>query len=62
MLVKQDHRAMKRATTPTLNFKSFRSARNVLARIEFKHNREVTEYVKNGFCKQPGRIGTASWN
>ena len=36
-LVEQDHRAIKRVTKPMLNFKSFRSARNVLAGIELMH-------------------------
>lgn len=36
-IVEQDHRAIKRVTRPTLNFKSFRSARNVLAGIELMH-------------------------
>lgn len=33
-IVEQDHRAVKRVTKPMLNFKSFRSAKNVLAGIE----------------------------
>ena len=36
-LVEQDHRAIKRVTKPMLNFKSFRSARSVLAGIELMH-------------------------
>ena len=36
-IVEQDHRAIKRVTKPMLNFKSFRSARNVLAGIELMH-------------------------
>ena len=36
-IVEQDHRAIKRVTRPMLNFKSFRSASNVLAGIEFMH-------------------------
>jgi putative transposase len=36
-IVEQDHRAIKRVTRPMLNFKSFRSARNVLAGIELMH-------------------------
>ena len=36
-IVGQDHRALKRVTKPMLNFKSFRSARNVLAGIELMH-------------------------
>ncbi len=36
-IVEQDHRAVKRITKPMLEFKSFRSARNVLAGIELMH-------------------------
>ena len=36
-IVEQDHRAVKRVTKPMLNFKSFRTARNVLAGIELMH-------------------------
>ena len=36
-IVEQDHRAIKRVTKPMLNFKSFRSAKNVLAGIELMH-------------------------
>jgi len=36
-IVEQDHRAIKRITRPMLGFKSFRSARNVLAGIELMH-------------------------
>jgi putative transposase len=36
-IVEQDHRAIKRVTKPTLGFKSFRAASNVLAGIELMH-------------------------
>ena len=36
-IVEQDHRAIKRVTRPMLGFKSFRSAKNVLAGIELMH-------------------------
>ena len=36
-IVEQDHRAIKRVTRPMLNFKSFRSAKNVLTGIELMH-------------------------
>ena len=36
-IVEQDHRAIKRVTKPMLNFKSFRSAKRVLAVIELMH-------------------------
>ena len=36
-IVEQDHRAIKRVTKPMLNFKSFRSAKNLLAGIEPMH-------------------------
>jgi transposase-like protein len=36
-IVERDHRAVKPVTRQMLNFKSFRSARNVLAGIELTH-------------------------
>ena len=36
-LVKQDHRTIKRGTRAMLNFKSFRTARSILAGIELMH-------------------------
>ena len=36
-IVEQAHRAIKRVTSPMLNFKSFRSASSVLAGIELMH-------------------------
>jgi transposase-like protein len=36
-IVEQDHRAIKRVTRPMLNFKTFRSAKNVLTGIELMH-------------------------
>lgn len=36
-IVEQDHRAVKRVTRPMLGFKSFRSAKTVLAGIELMH-------------------------
>jgi putative transposase len=36
-IVEQDHRAVKRVTTPMLNFKSFQAAKCVLAGIELMH-------------------------
>ena len=36
-IVEQDHRAIKRVTRPMLGFKSFRSAKNILAGIELMH-------------------------
>ena len=36
-IVEQDHRAIKRITTPMLNFKAFHSATSVLAGIELVH-------------------------
>jgi transposase-like protein len=36
-IVEQDHRAIKRITKPMFDFKSFRSAKNVLAGIELMH-------------------------
>ena len=36
-MVEQDHRGIKRMTSPMLGFKSFRAARNILAGIELMH-------------------------
>ena len=36
-LVEQDHRAIKLVTRPMLNVKSFQTARNILAGIEWMH-------------------------
>lgn len=36
-IIEQDHRAVKRVTKPMLGFKSFQSAKNVLAGIELMH-------------------------
>ena len=36
-IVEQDHRAVKRITKPMLGFKSFQSAKNILAGIELMH-------------------------
>jgi transposase-like protein len=36
-IVEQDHRAVKRITKPMLGFKSFHSAKNILAGIELMH-------------------------
>lgn len=36
-IVEQDHRAGKRITKPMLGFKSFRSAKSILAGIELMH-------------------------
>ena len=36
-IVEQDHRAVKRMTKPMLGFKSFQSAKNILAGIELMH-------------------------
>ena len=36
-ILEQDHQAIKRITRPMLNFKSFRSAKSVLAGIELMH-------------------------
>ena len=50
-IVEQDHRAIKRVTRPMLNFKSFRSARNVLAGIELMH------MIRKGQLMLEGGIG-----
>ena len=47
-IVEQDHRAIKRVTRPMLNFKSFRTARNVLAGIELMHMIRKGQLVLEG--------------
>ncbi len=47
-IVEQDHRAIKRVTRPMLGFKSFRSARNILAGIELMH------MIRKGQCAIDG--------
>jgi len=56
-IVEQDHRAIKRVTRPMLNFKSFRSARKVLAGIELMHMIRkgqivVAEETQRSFAEQ----------
>jgi transposase-like protein len=46
--LEQDHRAIKRVTRPMLNFKSFRSASNVLAGIEFMHMIRKGQFAIDG--------------
>ena len=47
-IVEQDHRAIKRVTRPMINFKSFRSANNVLAGIELMHMIRKGQFATNG--------------
>ena len=47
--VEQDHRAVKRATKPMLNFKSFRAAQNVLAGIELMHMIRKRQLMMEGY-------------
>jgi putative transposase len=47
-IVEQDHRAIKRVTTPMLNFKSFRAAGSVLAGIELMHMIRKGQFAING--------------
>jgi len=47
-IVEQDHRAIKRATRPILNFKSFRSAGSVLAGIELIHMIRKGQFAIDG--------------
>lgn len=47
-VVEHDHRAIKRVTRPMLNFKSFRSASNVLAGIEFMHKIRKGQFAIDG--------------
>jgi putative transposase len=47
-IVEQDHRAVKRVTTPMLGFKSFRTAANVLAGIELMHMIRKGQFAVDG--------------
>ena len=47
-IVEQDHRAIKRATKPMLNFKSFRAAGSVLAGIELIHMIREGQFAIDG--------------
>ena len=67
-IVEQDHRAIKRVTKPILNFKSFRSAKNVLAGIELMHMIRKGQLMPQGcselpladhFCALAGKIRPA---
>jgi putative transposase len=49
-IVEQDHRAIKRITKPMLNFKSFRSARAVLAGIELMHMIRKGQFATDGLA------------
>ena len=50
-LVEQDHRAIKRVTRPMLNFKSFRTARSILAGIELMHMIRKSQLMLEGSIK-----------
>ena len=50
-IVEQDHRAIKRVTKPMLNFKSFRTAKNVLAGIELMHMIRKGQFLLEGCVK-----------
>ncbi|PUA18612.1 IS6 family transposase [Glaciimonas sp. PCH181] len=47
-IVEHDHRAIKRVTKPMLNFKSFRSAKHILARIELMHMIRKSQLMMEG--------------
>ena len=47
-IVEQEHRAIKRATRPMLNFKSFRSAGSVLAGIELMQTIRKGQFAMDG--------------
>jgi len=50
-IVEQDRRAVKRVTEPMLNFKSFRSAKNVLASVEMMHMIRKGQLLLEGCIK-----------
>ena len=52
-IAEQDHRAIKRVTKPMLNFKSFRSAKNVLAGIELMHMIRKGQLMQQGCSELP---------
>jgi len=67
-IVEQDHRAVKRVTKPMLNFKSFQSAKCVLAGIELMHLFRKGQFMMQGcaemsfanqFYALAGQIGPA---
>ena len=47
-IVEQDHRAIKRVTRPMLDFKSVRSAANVLAGVELMHMIRKDQFAAGG--------------
>ena len=47
-IVEQDHRAIKRATKPMLNFKSFHAGRSVLAGVELMHMIRKGQFAGDG--------------
>ena len=51
MPVEQDHRAVKRVTRPMLGFKSFWSAKNVLAGIELTHMIRKGQLMIEGYSE-----------
>ncbi|SCZ86814.1 DDE-type integrase/transposase/recombinase [Nitrosomonas mobilis] len=50
-IVEQDHRAVKRITKPMLGFKSFQSAKNILAGIELAHMIRKGQMIMEGADK-----------
>ena len=50
-IVEQDHRAVKRMTKPMLGFKSFQSAKNILAGIELMHMIRKSQMMMEGADK-----------
>jgi len=50
-IVEQDHRAVKRITKPMLGFKSFKSAKNILAGIELMHMIRKGQMMMEGAVK-----------
>ena len=64
-IVEQDPRAVKRVTRPMLGFKSFRSARSVLAGIELMHMIRKGQFIIEGcdgmsFCRPILYVGRTS--
>ena len=55
-IVEQDHRAIKRITQPMMGFKSFWSARIIIAGIETMH------MIRKGQLERPGRQPVSAAN
>ena len=60
-IVEQDHRGVKRIAKPMMGFKSFRSARNVLAGIELMHMIRKGQMPPRKAAIFPSRSNSTHW-